>query len=183
MVVRRRLKRLQQDQGLDAGIVKSVLREGFSTTETRLFIHEFRHKLDRLSRVHRPVRGLRTHRAKRCRSFCNCRVWTASCRWRATALHPDEVVAEILKQLQISDGVTDLNGSEPSPCDGPDGKLGRSTLCRTLRLAILKRLLHHFRHLSGLRTVPVLKSIHWSSIRRPRSSWSSNRPAVTSSLS
>ena len=104
--------KLKQGPGLDAGIVKSVLREGFSTTETRLFIHEFRHKLDRLGRVHRPVRGLRTS-GKALSEFLQLSRLDCKLSLARYLFTPDEVVAEILKQLQISDGVTDLNGLEP----------------------------------------------------------------------
>ncbi|MGH7771261.1 MAG: hypothetical protein ACREQA_03410, partial [Candidatus Binatia bacterium] len=51
---------LKQAPGLNQGIVSSVLREGFSTTELSHFIPEFRRKLARLNRVHDKITGRRT---------------------------------------------------------------------------------------------------------------------------
>ena len=104
--------RLKQGSGLASGIVKSVLREGFSTTEPRAFIHEFLRKLERLSRVHRKIQGKRTSQQSLSEflrlSRHDCKLSLA--RYLFT---PDEVVDEILQQLQITEGATDLNGSEP----------------------------------------------------------------------
>ena len=104
--------RLKQGTGSEAGIVKSVLREGFSTTELRPFIREFRHKLERLSRVHRRINGKRTA-AQSLSEFLQVSRLDCKLSLARYLFTPDEVVAEILKQLQTSDGVTDLNGSEP----------------------------------------------------------------------
>lgn len=96
---------------LDQGIVSSVLKEGYSTTDLRAFIPEFRRKLERLNRVHRQIRGRRTADAG-LRDFValsrsHCKLSLA--RYLFT---PEEIVDEILRQVQVTDGVRDPDTPE-----------------------------------------------------------------------
>ena len=100
-------------KGPGNGIVKSVLREGYSTTEPRSFIHEFRRKLERLNRVHQDIQGKKTS-APALTEFLHLSRLDCKLSLARYLFTPDEVVTKILKQLKVSDGVTDLDGSEPS---------------------------------------------------------------------
>jgi hypothetical protein len=104
--------KLKQGAGSESGIVTSVLREGYSTTELRPFIREFRHKLERLSRVHQKIKGKRTS-TRALSEFLRLSRFECKLSLGRYLFTPAEVVAEILRQLKISDGVTDLDGSEP----------------------------------------------------------------------
>lgn len=103
---------LKQAPGLNQVIVRSVLREGFSTTELYHFIPEFRRKLARLNRVHDKIRGRRTPDAA-LRDFIelshrDCKLFLAR-----YLLTPEEIIDEILRQLQVTEGVRDLDISQP----------------------------------------------------------------------
>lgn len=94
--------------GVDQPLVAAVLKDGYSTTELRSFVAEFQRKLARLDRVHRRIRGVRTSQAA-LREFVelsrvDCRLTLA--RYLFT---PHEVVARIVKQLRITDGVKDID--------------------------------------------------------------------------
>lgn len=104
--------KLKQAPGSESGIVNSVLREGYSTTELRPFIHEFRRKLARLNRVHQQIDGKQTS-ARALSEFLRLSRLDCKLSLARYLFTPGEVVAEILKHLKISDGVTDLDGSEP----------------------------------------------------------------------
>ncbi|MGH8508261.1 MAG: hypothetical protein ACREVH_06035 [Gammaproteobacteria bacterium] len=102
---------LKQAPGIDKELVRSVLKEGYSSTDIRHFIPEFRRKLERLSRVHEKIKGRRTSNAA-LRDFIqlsrqHCKL--ALARYLFT---PEEIVDEILSQLQVTDGVRDLDISQ-----------------------------------------------------------------------
>ncbi|HEX8150544.1 MAG TPA: hypothetical protein VF591_25395 [Pyrinomonadaceae bacterium] len=104
---------LKRARGLKGRVETSVLREGYTTTELRLFVPEFRRKLERLRRVHDKIRGARTT-ASAIREFVEasrdeCKLSLA--RYLFTA---EEVVAEILRQVRVTGGVRDLDTSEPA---------------------------------------------------------------------
>jgi hypothetical protein len=103
---------LKKGVARNAGIVSSVLKEGYSTTSLRHFIPEFRRRLQRLDRIHSKIRGWRTSDPGLLDfidlSRRDCKLSLA--RYLFTA---DEVVDEILGQLLISDGVKDLDTSQP----------------------------------------------------------------------
>lgn len=103
---------LKQSPGHLYPIVRSVLKEGYSTTDLRSFILEFRRKLERLSYVHDMIRGRRTTAAAAgdfiMASRRDCRLSLA--RYLFT---PEEVVAEILRQLRVTQGVQDMDSSRP----------------------------------------------------------------------
>ena len=100
-----------------AGALKpSLLKDGYSTTEPRQFINEFQHRLARLNRVHRKIRGTNTADAA-LREFIavsrsECKLTLA--RYLFT---PEEVVDRIVKEIQATDGVTDLDVTQPQFID------------------------------------------------------------------
>ncbi|MFH0344011.1 MAG: hypothetical protein ACHBNF_18240, partial [Chromatiales bacterium] len=103
---------LKEAPGFNVGVVSSVLKEGYSTTDLRQFIPEFRRRLQRLNRVHAKIRGRRTSDAG-LRDFIDlsrrdCKLSLA--RYLFTA---EEVVDEILSQLLVTDGAKDLDTSQP----------------------------------------------------------------------
>jgi hypothetical protein len=128
---------LKRASGLDQGMVSSLLKEGYSTTDLRRFIPELRRKLERLNRVHNRIKGKRTSAAALHDfielSRCDCKLSLA--RYVFT---PEEVVAEILRQLLVTDGVR--NHDTPHP-PFAEGEMPRTiNLLPDFEAAILKRL-------------------------------------------
>jgi len=104
---------LKRALGPSHEIVNSVLREGYSTTDFRQFFTELRRKLERSNRVHHRIRGRGTPDTA-IREFIelsrrDCKLTLA--RYLVT---PDEIVDEIFKQVQVTDGVRDLDLSQDS---------------------------------------------------------------------
>ena len=90
----------------------SLLKDGYSTTELRPFIREFQSRLARLDRVHRKIRGTNTSDAV-LREFValsrnECKLTLA--RYLFT---PEEVVDRIVKEIETTDGVKDLDVNQP----------------------------------------------------------------------
>lgn len=98
--------------GLSQGIVSTVLREGFTTTELRPFITELQSKLQRLSRVHSQFRG-RTTSKRALREFIALSRSDCKLSLARYVFPPAEVVDEILRQLRVTGGVRDVDPSEP----------------------------------------------------------------------
>lgn len=99
---------LKTAPGVDEKLVSSLLKEGYSSTNLRHFIPEFRSKLERLTRVHDKIKGRRTSDAA-LRDFIqvsrqHCKLAVA--RYLFT---PEEVADEILSQLRATYGVKDLD--------------------------------------------------------------------------
>lgn len=98
--------------GVEQKLSAAVLKDGYSTTELRPFIHEFQRKLARLNRVHCKIRGRRTSRAtlhefvEVARSECKLTL----ARYLFT---PAEVVDRVVQQIKVTDGVKDLDLSQP----------------------------------------------------------------------
>ncbi|HWN11931.1 MAG TPA: hypothetical protein VNO50_22070 [Pyrinomonadaceae bacterium] len=97
-------------------IVNSVLKEGYSSTDFHAFIPEFQAKLARLNRVHASIRGRKTS-ASAISDFIqvskrNCKLTLA--RYLFT---PEEVVDEILRQVEVTEGVRDQSTSMPRLLD------------------------------------------------------------------
>jgi len=103
---------LKQDFGLTAPVVKSVLKEGYSTTDLRGFIAEFRRRLARLNYVHNKIKGRGTP-ASAIRDFIKASRRDCKLSIARYLFTPEEVVDEILRQLRISRGVKDLDSSQP----------------------------------------------------------------------
>lgn len=96
----------------DQQIVSSVLREGFTTTEFLPFILELQTKLRRLARVHSRLRG---HASSVSALGAFISVARSDCKLSLARylFTPAEVVDEILRQTRSTDGVRDVNPSEP----------------------------------------------------------------------
>jgi hypothetical protein len=103
---------LKKSSGANASVARTVLREGYSTTRLRDFIPEFRRRLQRLNRFHEEIKGWKTSETALSAfidaSRSECRLTLA--RYLFTA---DEVVAEILSQVMVTDGAKDINHLQP----------------------------------------------------------------------
>lgn len=103
---------LKKAPTLNGGIVSSVLKEGYSTTNLRGFVTEFRCRLQRLNRIHAKIRGWKTSESAM-RDFIDlsrndCKLTLA--RYLFTV---EEVVDQILSQVLVTDGARDLDTSQP----------------------------------------------------------------------
>jgi hypothetical protein len=102
--------------GLERSITTAVLKEGYSTTELRGFISEFQRKLSRLNRVHRKLHMKKANdvcvRELRELSRRECKLTLA--RYLFT---PEEIVERVLQQVRVSEGVKDLDVSQPRYLD------------------------------------------------------------------
>jgi hypothetical protein len=95
---------------------RSLLKDGYSTIEPRQFAKELQQRLARLNRVHRNIRGTNTTDAA-LREFVavsrsECKLTLA--RYLYT---PREVVDRILKELETTDGVKDIDVMQPQFID------------------------------------------------------------------
>ncbi len=103
---------LKSAPGPGKTIVGAVLKEGYSTTDLRDFIPEFRSKLERLNFVHDRISGRRTpDNALRdfiALSRLDCKLTVA--RYLFTSA---EVVDRILSQVQVADGMADIDRTQP----------------------------------------------------------------------
>jgi hypothetical protein len=104
---------LKPARGVNVNLVSSVLKEGYSTTELRRFIPEFRRKLERLNRVHDRIKGRRSSEIA-LRDFINLSRRDCKLSLARYIFRPEEVVARILEQLQVAEGVKDMDTSQPS---------------------------------------------------------------------
>lgn len=107
--------RLKQP-GSERGVTPDVLKEGYTTTELRGFVVELQRKLSRFERVHRPMR-VQNIDAAAVRDFIalarhDCKLSLA--RYLFT---PDEIVDRVLKEVRLSEGVKDVDLSQPRYCD------------------------------------------------------------------
>ncbi|HET6975884.1 MAG TPA: hypothetical protein VFI24_06160 [Pyrinomonadaceae bacterium] len=100
-----------KQRGLKNSVHKSVLKEGYTSTDIRRFVPEFRRRLERLAGLHDRIEGKQTsHDVLRdffSVSRQHCKLTLA--RYLCT---PEEVVAEIIRQIDESDGVRDIDPSE-----------------------------------------------------------------------
>ncbi len=129
--------KLKRAPGKHEEIVSSVLKEGYSSTDTQRFIREFRRKLERLSRLHEKINGKRTSDAA-LRDFIQVSRQHCKLSLARYLFTPEEVVAEILSQLYVTDGVNDLDPSQPAFIDT---EITRNTsLLPDYEAEILKRL-------------------------------------------
>lgn len=104
--------KLKDRSGTDRKIVSSVLKEGYSTTNLRRFIPEFRSKLLRLNHIHEKIKGRKTSDTA-LHDFIevsrhDCRLSLS--RYLFTS---DEVVDQVLSQLQVTDGMIDVENTPP----------------------------------------------------------------------
>ena len=103
---------LKETRGSGGGIVSLVLKEGYSTTDTRQFIREFLDKLARLQRVHDAVRGRNTPETA-LRDFIELSRHDCKLSLARYLFTPEEIVDEILSRLHATDGARDLDPSQP----------------------------------------------------------------------
>jgi hypothetical protein len=106
-----RLK-LKPAPGAGVPLADSVVKEGYSTTELRRFIPEFRRKLGRLNRVHEQLRGAGSSETA-LRDFIelsrrDCKLSLARYLFR-----PEEVVARVREQSKVTAGVKDGDAAQP----------------------------------------------------------------------
>ncbi|MGB9180571.1 MAG: hypothetical protein WCB68_15160 [Pyrinomonadaceae bacterium] len=111
--------KLKPATGRSLKVIQSVLREGYSTTDLRAFIVEFRRKLERLKRIHDEISGERTTRRALldfiALSRRECRLSLAR-----YCFQPDEVVERIFEQVKLSKGLIDLNLTQPASVEAED---------------------------------------------------------------
>jgi len=103
---------LKKAPALNAGIVSSVLKEGYSTTSLRHFISEFRCRLQRLHRIHAKIRGWRTSELG-LRDFIDLSRHDCKLSLGRYLFTAEEVVDQILCQVLVTDGAKDLDSTQP----------------------------------------------------------------------
>jgi hypothetical protein len=103
--------KLKPEHGPTVALSDSLLKEGYTTTNLRKFIPEFRRKLQRHNHVHANIEGWRTANEHLCDflelSRSDCKL--ALSRYLFTA---NEVAEKILRQLRDTDGARDLDNVE-----------------------------------------------------------------------
>jgi hypothetical protein len=104
---------LMSAPGINKAIVRSVLKEGYSATDLRDFIPEFRRKLERMNYVHGKIKGRRTSDIA-LRNFIE--ISRLECKLSLTRylFTAEEVADRILKHLQITDGMKDVDRTQPA---------------------------------------------------------------------
>ncbi|HKU74775.1 MAG TPA: hypothetical protein VJR02_12765 [Pyrinomonadaceae bacterium] len=100
-----------KQRGLKNPLNKSVLKEGYTSTDIRRFVPEFRRRLERLAWIHDRIVGQKTSHAV-LRDFFSvsrqhCKLTLA--RYLCT---PQEIVNEIIRQIDDTAGVRDVDLSE-----------------------------------------------------------------------
>lgn len=110
---------LKQTPGVNVPVVRAVLKEGYSATNLRSFIPEFRNKLARLNYLHNRIKGLKTPVAA-LQDFINVSRRDCKLSLARYLFTPEEIVEQILRQIQITGGVKDLS---TSPSGGNDSEL------------------------------------------------------------
>ena len=98
---------LKETRETGGGIASSVLKEGYSTTDTRQFIREFLDKLARQRRVHDAVRGRKTPAAA-LRDFIELSRHDCKLSLARYLFTPEEIVDEILSRLRATDGANEI---------------------------------------------------------------------------
>jgi hypothetical protein len=111
--------KLKSAVGLSLQVNESVLREGYSTTDLSGFIVEFRRKLERFKPLHDQISGKSITRNALLDFIALAR---RECRLSLAryVFKPDEVVARIFEQAELSKGIVDLNPTEPAHVEAED---------------------------------------------------------------
>jgi hypothetical protein len=102
---------LKSKDGSGMRVKESVLKEGYSTTELRGFILEFRRRLERSNRVHLKIKGRRSS-ARALQDFIHLSRTDCKLSLARYLFDPDEVVAEIFKHMRLTRGVRDVDPNE-----------------------------------------------------------------------
>ncbi len=130
---------LKKAAGEDEEVVSSVLMDGYTSTNVRFFIPEFRRKLERLNRVHKKIKGRPTSDAA-LHEFIQISRQQCKLSLARYLFSPKEIVDEILSQLYVTDGIKDLDLSQPAFIDN---EISHATsLLPAYEAEILKRLCH-----------------------------------------
>jgi hypothetical protein len=108
--------KLKQSRGCKEPLLSSVLKEGYSTTELRGFIPEFRRKLARLKHVHDKLDGRKTPDSA-IHDFIQASRRDCKLTLARYLFTPDEVVDEILRRVQVTRGVRDLDTAQHAPTE------------------------------------------------------------------
>ena len=117
--------------------MSSLLKEGYSTTNVLKFIPEFRNRLQRLSRVHQKIKG-NTTSVSALRDFIELSRQPCKLTLARYLFTPEEIVGEIFRELQISEGLVDFDLYEP---EFIKGEIAHATgLLPDFEARILKRL-------------------------------------------
>lgn len=98
--------------GVEQALTSDVLKQGYTTTELHGFVVEFQRKLSRLNRVHRKMQRL-TIDAAAVHDFIalagrDCKLTLAR-----YVFSPEEIVDRVVKQVRVSEGVTDVDVAQP----------------------------------------------------------------------
>jgi hypothetical protein len=111
--------KLKPHTGPPLQVKDSVLKEGFSTTDLPGFTLELRTKLKRFNRVHNQINGSKTT-ARAVTDFIALSQRECQLSLARYIFTPDEVVDRILKQVSVSNGLVDLDISEPASIEEED---------------------------------------------------------------
>jgi hypothetical protein len=98
--------------GLDHPLSPAVLKEGYTTTELREFSSQFQRRLARVDRVHRRMNARKID-ADAVREFIELSRRDCKLTLARYVFTPEEVVERVLKQVRVSEGVKDIDVSEP----------------------------------------------------------------------
>ncbi|HKQ50937.1 MAG TPA: hypothetical protein VJT74_01120, partial [Pyrinomonadaceae bacterium] len=128
---------LKPAHGARVPLFASVLKEGYTTTALAGFVQELRRRLARLARVHERIKGPRTT-GPALRDFLELSRRECKLTLARYVFSPEEVVARILKQVEVSGGVKDINVEQPRHVEG---EVARSLAALPdFEAAILKKL-------------------------------------------
>ncbi len=108
---------LKPTTGAHVPLAASVLKEGYTTTELPGFVQELRRRLGRLARVHERIKGPRTS-GPALRDFLELSRRECKLTLARYVFRPEEVVARILKQMEVSGGIKDINLDQPRHVSG-----------------------------------------------------------------
>lgn len=106
------LTQLKLKQKDNSELVSSLLKEGYSTTNVLNFVLEFRNRLQRLNRVHQNIKGNRTS-VSALRDFIELSRQPCKLTLARYLFTPEEIVGEILRELQVTEGLVDIDLYEP----------------------------------------------------------------------
>lgn len=103
---------LKSSARANSSIKESVLKEGYTTTRPRAFVHEFRRRLERLSRAHDALNGRKTTPSA---LLAFLRLSRSECKLALAryVFRPEEVASRILRLVRTSQGVADLHPFQP----------------------------------------------------------------------
>lgn len=108
---------LKKQTGLNIALSSSLLKEGYTTTNLRRFIPEFRRKLERHEYIHAKIDGLRTSE-EALHDFVELSRHDCKLSLGRYLFSADESADKILDQLRETDGARDLDPVEAALIEG-----------------------------------------------------------------